>query len=191
MNSYVSDRLSLQVNGNLLTSAVGFFTSRPSILSATPLLNLSCWSKTVEDSVVFLITPHDRKFLLVSTFYQNRPSLAQIRPSKTLQSVLHKSNSNCRDDRALAASIQDLPAPFEHASFFFNAWFSQEFSDAADVASLLAYCTFTSSLVIIALMIKPWEVSDSPSIYDQTSLWLLSWAGLLLITSCLIERLNH
>lgn len=63
----LSDRFTRRVNENPLTSAVGFFTSRPSILSATPLLNLSCWSKTAEDSVVFTITPHDRKFLLVST----------------------------------------------------------------------------------------------------------------------------
>lgn len=63
----LSDRFTRRVNENLLTSAVGFFTRSPSILSATPLLNLSCWSKTAEDSVVFAITPHDRKFLLVST----------------------------------------------------------------------------------------------------------------------------
>lgn len=79
----LSDRFSLRVNENLLTSAVGFFTSSQSILSATPLLNLSCWSKTAEDSVVFPITPHDRKFLLVSTH-----------PCLSLKlGLLHKSSS--------------------------------------------------------------------------------------------------
>lgn len=52
---------------NLLTSAFGFSTSGSAILSAALLLNLSCWSKPVKDSVVFLIKPHDGKFLSVST----------------------------------------------------------------------------------------------------------------------------
>lgn len=52
---------------NLLTSAFGFSTSSSTILSVAPLLNWSCWSKPVKDSVVFLIIPHDRKFLSVST----------------------------------------------------------------------------------------------------------------------------
>lgn len=52
---------------NFFTSAFGFSTSSSTILSAAPLLNLSCWSKPVKDSVIFLIIPHDRKFLSVST----------------------------------------------------------------------------------------------------------------------------
>lgn len=55
-----------QAAENLLTSAFGCATSSSTILSACPLLNLSCWSKTVKDSVVFPIIPHDRKFLSVS-----------------------------------------------------------------------------------------------------------------------------
>lgn len=51
---------------NLLTSAFGFSKAAQLFLSAAPLLNLSCWSKPVKDSVFFVIKPHDRKFLSVS-----------------------------------------------------------------------------------------------------------------------------